>query len=133
MNIDFTAIFISLGICLALPVLIVWIVAMYKNRALEAKVRLISTAIEKKPDVNIDELLADLKSKPQIPVGRMLLSRLLAGSICTLAGIAAAYLGSFPYEELALELSGLLCLSIGIGFLINYFVGKAAFKKGELD
>ena len=90
MNIDFTAIFIVLGTCLALPVLIVWIVAMYKNRALEAKVRLISTAIEKKPDINIDELLADLKSKPQLPVGRMLLSRLLAGSICTLAGIAAA-------------------------------------------
>lgn len=131
MNIDFTAIFIVLGICLALPVLIVWIVAMYKNRALEAKVRLISTAIEKKPDVNIDELLADLKSKPQLPVGRMLLSRLLAGSICTLAGIAAAYMGSF--EEPALQLLGLLCLSTGIGFLINYFVGKAAFKKGELD
>ena len=131
MNIDFTAIFIVLGICLALPVLIVWIVAMYKNRALEAKVRLISTAIEKKPDINIDELLADLKSKPQLPVGRMLLSRLLAGSICTLAGIAAAYMGSF--EEPALQLLGLLCLSVGIGFLINYFVGKAAFKKGELD
>ena len=131
MNIDFTAIFIVLGICLALPVLIVWIVAMYKNRALEAKVRLISTAIEKKPDINIDELLADLKSKPQLPVGRMLLSRLLAGSICTLAGIAAAYMGSF--EEPALQLLGLLCLSIGIGFLINYFVGRAAFKKGELD
>ena len=131
MNIDFTAIFIVLGICLALPVLIVWIVAMYKNRALEAKVRLISTAIEKKPDINIDELLADLKSKPQLPVGRMLLSRLLAGSICTLAGIAAAYMGSF--EEPALQLLGLLCLSTGIGFLINYFVGKAAFKKGELD
>ena len=131
MNVDFTAIFIVLGICLALPVLIVWIVAMYKNRALEAKVRLISTAIEKKPDINIDELLADLKSKPQLPVGRMLLSRLLAGSICTLAGIAAAYMGSF--EEPALQLLGLLCLSVGIGFLINYFVGKAAFKKGELD
>lgn len=133
MNIDFTAIFIVLGICLALPVLIVWIVAMYKNRALEAKVRLISTAIEKKPDVNIDELLADLKSKPQLPVGRMLLSRLLAGSICTLAGIAVAYLGFCKEGEPLLQLSGLLCLSIGIGFLINYFVGKAAFKKGELD
>lgn len=130
---NFTAIFIVLGVCVVLPVLIVWINAMYKNRGLEAKVRLISTAIEKKPDVNIDELLADLKSKPQLPVGRMLLIRLLAGSICTLAGIAAAYLGSFPYEEPELQLLGLLCLSIGIGFLINYFVGKAAFKKGELD
>lgn len=130
---NFTAIFIVLGVCVVLPVLIVWIIAMYKNRGLEAKVRLISTAIEKKPDVNIDELLADLKSKPQLPVGRMLLIRLLAGSICTLAGIAAAYLGSFPYEEPVLQLLGLLCLSIGIGFLINYFVGKAAFKKGELD
>jgi len=132
---NFTAIFIVLGVCVVLPVLIVWIVAMYKNRGLEAKVRLISTAIEKKPDINIDELLADLKSKPQLPVGRMLLSRLLAGSICTLAGIAAAYLGSFPYGEPVpvLQLSGLLCLSIGIGFLINYFVGKAAFKKGELN
>lgn len=129
---NFTAIFIVLGVCVALPVLIVWIIAMYKNRGLEAKVRLISTAIEKKPDVNIDELLADLKSKPQLPVGRMLLSRLLAGSICTLAGIAAAYMG-FPYDEPVLQLSGLLCLSIGIGFLINYFVGKAAFKKGELN
>lgn len=128
---DFTAIFIVLGVCVALPVLIVWIIAMYKNRGLEAKVRLISTAIEKKPDVNIDELLADLKSKPQLPVGRMLLIRLLAGSICTLAGIAAAYMGSF--EEPLLQLTGLLCLSIGIGFLINYFVGKAAFKKGELN
>lgn len=128
---NFTAIFIVLGVCVALPVLIVWIIAMYKNRGLEAKVRLISTAIEKKPDVNIDELLADLKSKPQLPVGRMLLSRLLAGSICTLAGIAAAYMGSF--EEPLLQLSGLLCLSIGIGFLINYFVGRAAFKKGELN
>lgn len=128
---NFTAIFIVLGVCVALPVLIVWIIAMYKNRGLEAKVRLISTAIEKKPDVNIDELLADLKSKPQLPVGRMLLSRLLAGSICTLAGIAAAYMGSF--DEPALQLLGLLCLSIGIGFLINYFVGKAAFKKGELN
>lgn len=128
---NLTAIFIVLGVCVALPVLIVWIVAMYKNRGLEAKVRLISTAIEKKPDVNIDELLADLKSKPQLPVGRMLLSRLLAGSICTLAGIAAAYMGSF--EEPLLQLSGLLCLSIGIGFLINYFVGRAAFKKGELN
>lgn len=128
---NFTAIFIVLGVCVALPVLIVWIIAMYKNRGLEAKVRLISTAIEKKPDVNIDELLADLKSKPQLPVGRMLLIRLLAGSICTLAGIAAAYMGSF--EEPLLQLSGLLCLSIGIGFLINYFVGRAAFKKGELN
>ena len=127
----FALIIIVLGVCVALPVLIVWIIAMYKNRGLEAKVRLISTAIEKKPDVNIDELLADLKSKPQLPVGRMLLNRLLAGSICTLAGIAAAYMGSF--DEPALQLLGLLCLSIGIGFLINYFVGKAAFKKGELN
>ena len=130
---NFTAIFIVLGVCVVLPVLIVWIVAMYKNRGLEAKVRLISTAIEKKPDINIDELLADLKSKPQLPVGRMLLSRLLAGSICTLAGIAVAYLGFLLEEQPLLQLLGLLCLSIGIGFLINYFVGKAAFKKGELN
>jgi len=130
---NFTAIFIVLGVCVVLPVLIVWIVSMYKNRGLEAKVRLISTAIEKKPDINIDELLADLKSKPQLPVGRMLLSRLLAGSICTLAGIAVAYLGFLLEEQPLLQLLGLLCLSIGIGFLINYFVGKAAFKKGELN
>ena len=130
---NFTAIFIVLGVCVVLPVLIVWIIAMYKNRGLEAKVRLISTAIEKKPDVNIDELLADLKSKPQLPVGRMLLSRLLAGSICTLAGIEVASLGFYMEGQPVLLLSGLLCLSIGIGFLINYFVGKAAFKKGELD
>lgn len=139
---------IPLGICVCLPIMIVWL--YYRNRQHETdkQSEIIMTAIEKNGDLNIEDLMKKL-SPPQKPFNERLINRLhrqiLWGTICTAVGILTLltfatlkYLG----ENLvrvdfipAIIMFVVAPLAVGIGLLVAYFSGQKLLNniKAETD
>ena len=123
---------VPLGICVALPVLIVWLstrsVINKENRNAEVLIE----AIRNNAGVDTDRLAEALsgRNKSKTPL-ELLNLRLLRGSIFSLIGlvfiIATIILVNGGYD---LDLFGLplivggVFLAVGIGYLIVYFVSK---------
>lgn len=138
----------ALGICVCLPIMIVWL--YYRNRQHETdkQSEIIMTAIEKNGDLNIEDLMTKLAS-PQKPFNERLINRLhrqiLWGTICTAVGIltlltfaALKYLGENIVRAdfiPAIIMFVVAPLAVGIGLLVAYFSGQKLLNniKAETD
>ena len=124
---------VPIAICGAMPVLIIWLIGRRKKEETENRTKIVLAAIEKNPDIDLEELIRKITptSKPKL-LKQQLLSKLLVGSIVSLvgfAGLCACILGTFAGgmpTDAATIFGGLsaIIMGIGIAFLVNYFVGK---------
>lgn len=125
-----TEILVPLGVVVALPVLIVWIVNRTANNKINKNAEVIIKAIENNSAIDTDKLVEALGTRHRTP--RQLLNlRLLRGCIFSLVGIAvgiyclivwlADIMGSgiMSYFFVAM-----VCLAIGGGYLITYFLTR---------
>ena len=100
------------------------------------RTQIVLAAIEKNPDMDIEELMKKISRKPKL-LKEKLLTKLLCGCLAILLGIGLIGLGTWlgyvgcggsddPFVSVCF---GLIALGVGIAFLINYFVGKKMLAK----
>ena len=125
---------VPIAICGAMPVLVVWLGIRNKKMETENRTKIVLAAIEKNPDIDLEELIRKITptSKPKL-LKQQLLTKLLIGSIISLVGFAGlcaniwiGFVGSAPTEMLFIMggISGIV-MAIGVAFLVNYFVDDA--------
>ena len=128
---DIVALLIPLGCGCVLPILVVWFAIRSKMNETNKRTEIVLAAIEKNPEMDIEELLRKISPKKKL-LKEKLLTKLLLGSLTAMLGLGfvgfGAYLGytgiSGDNDPLTSICFGLILLAIGIAFLINYFVGK---------
>lgn len=100
------------------------------------RTQIVLAAIEKNPEMDIEELMKKISHKPRL-LKEKLLTKLLWGCLTTLLGIGligfgiylgANHLGGTDDPMTAVGF-GLVSLGVGVAFLINYFTGKKMLAK----
>ena len=116
--------------------MLAWFVIRKKMNDTNQRTQIVLTAIEKNPDMDIEELMKKISRKPKL-LKEKLLTKLLCGCLAILLGIGLIGLGTWlgyvggggsddPFVSVSF---GLIALGVGIAFLINYFVGKKMLAK----
>ena len=129
-------ILVPIAVCCVLPIMIVWFVIRKKMNDTNQRTQIVLAAIEKNPEMDIEEIMKKISPKPKL-LKEKLLTKLLWGSLATLLGIGLIGLGAWlgyvggggtddPFVSVCF---GLIALGVGIAFLVNYFVGKKMLAK----
>ena len=147
-------ILIPLGVCVVLPVLVVWLVMRKKTNETNRRTEIMLAAIEKGSDVNAEKLLDlfDKTGKPTKTTRTALKEKLMKNltafilmgvglAFCTWAAITGYLGGSNPEEISVYTFVGIVCLLVGAAFLISYFISRKflaeelglADKSGETE
>lgn len=117
-------ILVSLGVVVALPVLIVSIIFRSVMAADRNRKEIILAALEKNPNLNVEDLVKRMKKSEKL-IKEKLLAKLQRGCLCCLMGVALVLLYFFPsVQNEYLIITGTALIAIGIAFLVGYFVGR---------
>ena len=119
-----------------LPIMVVWLVVRKKINETNARTQIITTALEKNPDLDIEELLKKISPKKKL-LKEKLLTKLLWGFITSLMGIGLIVYGFFlttqeihMADDVQTSIAfGVILLAIGAAFIINYGVGRKMLAK----
>lgn len=129
-------ILIPIGVCVVLPVMIVWLVNRTRQNDTNRKTEIILKAIEAGAPIDANFFKAQNDTKT---VKERLLKRLAGGCIFALIGIACEIIGiinmikwdgatSNDSSVVPMVIGG-ICLAIGISLLIVFFVGRKMLAK----
>ena len=123
-------ILVPLGVCVVLPVLIVWLVLRSRKHEVDRKTEVILKAMEE--GIPIDENL--LKTKKPKSIKRELLDKLTGACVTTLMGAAFLVLSLLKDNKAFADFDGtifpgVILLAIGISLFISYFIGKKMLAK----
>ena len=129
-------ILIVLGCGCVLPIMVVWFMIRESINKTNKRTQIVLAAIEKNPDMDIEELMRKISPKKKL-LKEKLLSKLLWGGIIAFLGIALlgycvvqGCVGGMPTATLQqFSLFGAVLLGIGIAFLVNYAIGKKMLAK----
>ena len=131
-------ILMPLGICVVLPVMIVWLVMRTRQNETNKKTEIMLKAIES--GATVDTEFFKSQQRGQKTIKERLLKRLAGGCIFTLMGIVFTVIG-FVHKDMMTEIHmlpdsftipcifGGIFFAIGIGLLIVFFVGKKMLAK----
>lgn len=127
----------SMGV--VFPIIIVWIKTRQKNNETNRRSEIILAAIEKNPDINLEEFIRKM-NPPQKTLKEKLINRVTTGVIATGIGLILSvftiYLdyhgGAFPDTLYMLYVTGASILMVGVGFLLAFFISKKMLAK-ELE
>ena len=133
-NIIFSLIPIFCG-CI-LPIVIIWLGVREKMNDTNARTQIVMAALEKNPDLDVEELLKKMSPKKKL-LKEKLLSKLLWGCIASILGIGLIAFGFFlttqeihMFEDVQTSICfGVILLAVGAAFIINYGVGKKMLAK----
>ena len=122
-----------------LPIVFIWLETRRKINESRDHMQIVTTAIEKHPDMDVEELMQKISPKKK-SLKEKLLFKLLAGSIASIVGVGLVAYGFFlTTQEIHMAddvqssiAFGVILLGVGMAFLINYFVGKKMLAK-ELE
>lgn len=126
---------IPICVCCVLPISIVLIVFIYRNRALAQKTEVIKLAIEKGAKIDPDTLMDALSgrnSKSRTVMSR-LLNRLTWGILLLLTGIVSGIVllcqGPDAMPDSKYVVVSIVSSSVGVALLVSYFVGRKMLGK----
>ena len=133
---DLIPILVPIACGCVLPIMIVWLDGRRKMAESRNHTQIILAAIEKNPDMDIEELMKKISPKKKL-LKEKLLSKLQTGSITALLGVGflacalyVDYLGGMSSDDLRmLYLAGAILSGVGVAIIINYFVGKKMLAK----
>lgn len=136
MSFELVEILVPIACGCVLPIMIVWFGIRQKMNETNKRTEIVLAAIEKNPEMDIEELMKKISPKKKL-LKEKLLSKLLWGCITALLGLVligiGAWLGwvggSDPNDILTASCFGFAMLAIGIAFLINYQMGKKMLAK----
>ena len=128
---NLVAILVPIACGCVLPIMIVWLAIRKKMNETNQRTQIVLAAIEKNPDMDIEELIKKISPK------KKLLTKLQWGCFTTLlglgfiiVGLCLDYRGGMVPEDLEMcYLVGGILSAIGIAFLISYYVGKRMLAK----
>ena len=116
-----------------LPSMIIWLIIRSKTNETDRRTQLALAALEKNPNMDIEELLkkTDPKPKPRL-LKEKLLRKMTWGTLTGLlalvligVGTWMGYVGGSNPDDLAfLAFWGCILLAVSISCFISYFVGK---------
>ena len=129
-------ILVPIALGCVLPVLIIWFVVRQQMNETNKRSQIVLAAIEKNPDMDIEELIRKISPKKKL-LKEKLLTKLLWGCLAAFLGLGflgiAMWLGfvggSDPDDITVAALTGAVLLGIGIAFLVNYALGKKMLAK----
>lgn len=127
----------AFGICVIMPVLIVWLTMRAKTNKDNARKEILIAALEKNPDLDISEFVKVQPRNKNTLIKERLLRKLVVGLICSLVGVGTLVvaiirsiespLGTLEqYDDLII---GACFIGVGIAFIIAFFVGKRFLAK----
>ena len=141
-----------------LPITFIWMETRRKMNETNARTQIVTAAIEKNPDMDVEELLKKISPKKKL-LKEKLLSKLLWGCITTISGIGLIGFGIFLINTISKDTQkihmaddvqtaiafgvilhmaddvqtaiafGVILLAIGAAFIINYGVGRKMLAK----
>ena len=119
-----------------LPIAIVWLIVRRRMNETNARTQIALAAIEKNPDMDIEELLKKVSKGGKL-LKEKLLTKLLWGCLTTLLGVGLIGFGIYlsannlggTDDPMTAVCFGLISLGVGIAFLINFFIGKRMLAK----
>lgn len=128
---------VSLGICVAMPVMIVWLVSRTRQNETNKKTEIMLKAIESGATIDAD-FFKDTQKKQKSTKER-LLNRLVCGCATSILGVGLAALGIVQWVNwngtssnesfvVPLVFAGIF-LAIGIALFIGFFVGSKMLAK----
>ena len=126
---ELTEFLTALGVCVVLPVLIVWMVLRARKHQIDRKTEIVMKAID--AGIPVDESF--FKSPKKVKgTKKELLERLTGACVTTFLGIAFLTLsicgknlpGADVSDYVDLVLPGGILLAIGIALFIAYFIGR---------
>lgn len=131
---DLVAILVPLGICVVLPVMIVWLVSRTKISADNKNKEIILSAIEKNPNIDVKDLLKSIYKSQKLLKEKMI-KKLHDGIMLCLIGlvllIGMAYMNSTTaidsdtlIPSYILGLIGGILIAMGIANLVSCYVMK---------
>lgn len=128
---DLTELLVPIGICVALPISIVYLILKRKIISENNKKEIILAALEKNADVNIEELVKKT-SAPDKLLKEKLLKKLQWGLMTIVLSIGlfiyAIFVGGAGELKLYVIWSVVL-LAIGVSLLFTYLMGKKMLAK----
>ena len=137
MELDLVGLLIPLGICVVLPVLIVWLVTRTRQNETEKKTEIMLKAIEAGATIDA-EFFKDAQRKQKSTKER-LLNRLIWGCTTSILGVGLAALGIIQWVNwngttsndsfvVPLIFAGIF-LAIGIALVMGFLVGRKMLVK----
>ena len=131
-----TEILVPIACGCILPIVAILSGVRKKINETNQRTQIVLAAIEKNPEMDIEELMKKISRKPRL-LKEKLLNKLLWGCLTTLLGIGligfGIYLGANHLggtdDPMTAVCFGLVSLGVGIAFLINYFTGKKMLAK----
>ena len=119
-----------------LPIIFIWMETRRKMNETNARTQIVTAALEKNPDMDVEELLKKISPKKKL-LKEKLLTKRLWGFITSLLGIGLIVLGIYMKSSgLGIDVDvqtalcfGLILLAIGAAFIINYGVGRKMLAK----
>ena len=127
--------FVIGGVCIALPLMVVWLTNKRKNHEIDKKTEILMTLLEKKPELNPAEVLDKLdmsQDSGDKSLKEKLLDNLLTGCICTLIGTVIFFTHLFDFVFLGNKTTGVvgggILAAVGIAFIIHYLVSKKTLQ-----
>ena len=129
-------ILVPIALGCVLPILIVWFVVRQQMNETNKRSQIVLAAIEKNPDMDIEELIRKISPKKKL-LKEKLLTKLLWGCLAGFGGLGFMGIamwqgfvgGSDPDDITVAALTGAVLLGIGIAFLVNYALGKKMLAK----
>lgn len=121
---------ISLGICVVLPIMIVWLVMRKKANETNKRTEILLAAIEKNADIDAKALTKMMtESKKPASIKGSLLGQLTGGLICSFIGIVliVSYL-TLDFGK-GMLVGGAITLAVGIALDLIYFIGMKTLAK----
>lgn len=128
---DLTELLVPIGVCVALPISIVYLILKRKIISENNKKEIILAALEKNADVNIEELVKKT-SAPDKLLKEKLLRKLQWGLMTIVLSIGLFMYAIFvgDADELKLYVIGSVALlAIGVSLLFTYLMGKKMLAK----
>ena len=133
---DLIPILVPIACGCVLPIMIVWLSIRESMNKTNQRTKIVLAAIEKNPDMDIEELMEKISPKKKL-LKEKLLSKLLWGSIIALLGISflvygllVDYRGGMDTNDLIrIYFAGGILLAVGIAFLVNYRLSKKMLAK----
>ena len=133
---DYIDILPALACGCVLPIVVIWLTIRNEMNKTNQRTQIVLAAIEKNPDMDIEELMKKISPKKKL-LKEKLLSKLQTGNITTFLGIGflicaiyVDFVGGMSSNDLRmLYLAGAILLSVGIAFLISYSKGKKMLAK----
>lgn len=118
-----------------LPIVMMWLGVRQRKSETDARTQIVMAAIEKNPDMDIEELMKKISPKGKM-LKEKLLTKLLWGCITSVIGLGLIALGIYlsangdDKDDALTALSfGVILLAVGGAFIINYGVGKKMLAK----